>query len=77
MHVSCLLWMFVGGFVTLAGDRTKVDEYLHSTQDGDSKLWRTIPQNVNQTLILLDRLSFPLLVAKDPETGELWFLTQH
>ena len=54
MHVSCLLWMFVGEFVTLAGDRTKVDEYLHSTQDGDSKLWRTIPQNVNQTLIFLD-----------------------
>ena len=77
MHVSCLLWMFVGEFVTLAGDRTKVDEYLHSTQDGDSKLWRTIPQNVNQTLIFFGLTILTLVVTKDSKTGELWFLTQH
>lgn len=54
-----------------------LDEYLHSTQDSDSKLWRAVPHNTNRTLILLDRLSFPLVVAKDPETGQLWFLIQN
>ena len=45
--------LFEHSFAGIRSQWAILDEYLHSTQDGDSKLWRTIPQNVNQTLIFL------------------------